>query len=191
MAMHPEVQSKAQKEVDGILQGNRFPDMDDRKSLPYTQAIVKEVFRWRSVTPIGVAHASTEENIYEGYRIPKGATIIPNQWAMSNDENVYANPERFDPDRFLDPSTPEAPVFGFGRRSCPGIHVAQASLFMIASGLAAFFDIRPKCDSEGRPIPLTVEMKHNSIVSRPLPFEVDIKPRSEKHERLLREWIDI
>ncbi|CAE6504044.1 unnamed protein product [Rhizoctonia solani] len=116
---------------------------------------------------------------------------IANQWAMSNDEKVYTNPERFDPSRFLDPSTPEAPAFGFGRRSCPGIHMAHASLFMVVSGLAASFNIRPKCNSEGHPIPLTAEMKQNILLSQPLPFEVDIEPRSEQHERLLRAWVDI
>ncbi|KAJ1309399.1 hypothetical protein OPQ81_006176 [Rhizoctonia solani] len=186
MAMHPEVQAEAQKEVDNVLQGSRLPDMEDRHSMPYVQAIVKEVLRWRSVTPIGVPHACIEDDVYRGYRIPKGAAM-----AMSNDEDVYPNPERFDPSRFLDPSTPEAPAFGFGRRSCPGIHFAQAALFMVASGLVAFFDIRPKHDSEGHPIALKAEMKHNALVSQPLPFDVDIKPRSENHKRLLREWVDV
>ncbi|KAH7318838.1 hypothetical protein B0J17DRAFT_724268 [Rhizoctonia solani] len=46
-------------------------------------------------------------------------TPIANQWVMNNDEQVYANPERFDPSRFSDPSTPEASAFGFGRRYVP------------------------------------------------------------------------
>ncbi|CCO30421.1 O-methylsterigmatocystin oxidoreductase Short=OMST oxidoreductase [Rhizoctonia solani AG-1 IB] len=131
MAMHPEVQVKAQAEIDSVLRGSRLPDIDDKESMPYVQAIVKEVFRWRSVTPLGklvmlagavpklncpntftgAAHASIEEDVYKGYRIPKGATM-----AISNDKMLYSSPERFNPDRFLDPSTPEAPVFGFGRR---------------------------------------------------------------------------
>ncbi|KAG8686613.1 hypothetical protein FRC11_008691 [Ceratobasidium sp. 423] len=53
LAMHPEIQSKAQAEVDSVLRGNRLPDMDDRESMPYIQSIVKEVLRWRSVTPLG------------------------------------------------------------------------------------------------------------------------------------------
>ncbi|CCO30422.1 O-methylsterigmatocystin oxidoreductase Short=OMST oxidoreductase [Rhizoctonia solani AG-1 IB] len=184
MAMHPDVQIKAQAEVDSVLHDNRLPDMEDQQSMPYLQAVIKEVLRWRSVLPIGVPHASIEENVYKGYRIPKGATI-----AMSNDENVYSNPECFDPSRFLDPSTPEAPAFGFGRRSCPGIHFAQAALFMIASGLIAFFDIHPKRDSEGHLIPLTASMKENALVSQPTAFEVDITPRSEKHKQALQAWV--
>jgi hypothetical protein len=95
MAMHPEVQVKAQAEIDSVLRGSRLPDIDDKESMPYVQAIVKEVFRWRSVTPLGklvmlagavpklncpntftgAAHASIEEDVYKGYRIPKGATM--------------------------------------------------------------------------------------------------------------------
>ncbi|KAF8671204.1 cytochrome P450 [Rhizoctonia solani] len=186
MAMHPEVQTRAQAEIDRVLGGSRLPEMDDRQSMPYVQAIVKEVLRWRSVLPLGVPHASIEEDFYQGYRIPKGATM-----AMSNDKRVYSNPERFDPSRYLDTSVPEAPAFGFGRRSCPGIHFAQAALFMVASGMLACFDISPKKDSEGHPIPLTATMGQNTITSQPLPFKVDIKARSEKHEQLLREWADM
>ncbi|GAB1517022.1 hypothetical protein RhiTH_000065 [Rhizoctonia solani] len=163
MAMHPEVQTRAQAEIDSVLGGSRLPEMDDRQSMPYVHAIVKEVLRWRSVLPLGTPHASIEEDFYQGYRIPKGATIIPNQWAMSNDKRVYSNPERFDPSRYLDTSVPEAPAFGFGRRSCPGIHFAQAALFMVASGMLACFDISPKKDSEGHPIPLTATMGQNTI----------------------------
>ncbi|CAE6363075.1 unnamed protein product [Rhizoctonia solani] len=191
MAMYPEVQTKAQAEVDSILCGNRFPEIEDQQSMPYVEAVIKEALRWRSVLPLGVPHAAIEDDVYKGYRIPKGAAIIANQRAMSFDERVYPNPECFDPSRFLDPSTPEAPAFGFGRRSCPGIHFARTSLFMVASGLFAFFDIRPKLDSEGCPIKLTAEMKQNVLVSQPTAFEVDIKPRSEKHEQILRAWVDI
>ncbi|GAB1517074.1 hypothetical protein RhiTH_000117 [Rhizoctonia solani] len=174
MAMYPEVQTKAQAEVDSILCGNRFPEIEDQQSMPYVEAVIKEALRWRSVLPLGVPHAAIEDDVYKGYRIPKGAAIIANQRAMSFDERVYPNPECFDPSRFLDPSTPEAPAFGFGRR-----------------GLFAFFDIRPKLDSEGCPIKLTAEMKQNVLVSQPTAFEVDIKPRSEKHEQILRAWVDI
>jgi cytochrome P450 len=54
MAMHPDVQIKAQAEVDSVLHDNRLPDMEDQQSMPYLQAVIKEVLRWRSVLPIGM-----------------------------------------------------------------------------------------------------------------------------------------
>ncbi|KAB5590605.1 Cytochrome P450 family protein [Ceratobasidium theobromae] len=209
MAMHPEIQAKAQAEVDGALNSIRLPEMADRDSLPYVECIVKEVFRWKAVVPLGVPHACIQDDIYKGYRIPKGAAMqvfryllkfyiiykinlsIANLWAISNDETVYPDPEKFNPDRFLDPSVPEAPAFGFGRRSCPGIHHAAASLFIFASGLLSTFNIRPACDPEGKPIPLKGEMGNNLVVTQPLPFKCSITPRSKKHEQALREWVDV
>ena len=64
-----------------------------------------------------------EDEIVDGYLLPKGAFIIPNQWQLLHDENVYANPMEFNPDRFIAaPGRPEERdsrdfAFGFGRRS--------------------------------------------------------------------------
>lgn len=79
MALFPAVQTKAQEELDRVV-GTSLPTTEDRANLPYTNAVVKEVLRWNPVTPLGVAHACTKEDVYEGYRIPKDATIIPNIW---------------------------------------------------------------------------------------------------------------
>ncbi|KAF8682651.1 cytochrome P450 [Rhizoctonia solani] len=75
MAMYPEVQTKAQAEVDSILCGNRFPEIEDQQSMPYVEAVIKEALRWRSVLPLGVSHACIEDDDYKGYRIPKGAAM--------------------------------------------------------------------------------------------------------------------
>lgn len=53
MVMYPEVQTKAQAEIDAILGGVRLPEMTDRDSMPYMRSIVKEVFRWKTVVPLG------------------------------------------------------------------------------------------------------------------------------------------
>lgn len=95
MVLHPEIQEKAQAEIDAILGDSRLPEMSDRESMPYVCCIVKEVLRWWPVFPLGtsstsptlkrsshaifivlgVPHASTQDDIYRGYRIPKGATM--------------------------------------------------------------------------------------------------------------------
>ncbi|KAF8595468.1 cytochrome P450 [Ceratobasidium sp. AG-I] len=190
MILNPDVQAKGQKEIDNLLEGARLPEVEDQESLPYICNIVKEVFRWRTVVPLGVPHACIREDQYKGYRIPKGAVVISNSWAMSNDEDVYTDPDRFNPDRFLDPSVPDAPAFGFGRRSCPGVHLAESALFMTISSLLAIFNINPASDSNGVPIIPKGDMGANLLVSCPVPFECSIVPRSEKHKKLLQEWVE-
>ncbi|CAE6457819.1 unnamed protein product [Rhizoctonia solani] len=191
MVLHPEVQTKAQTEIDSVLGGTRLPEMTDRDSMPYVCCIVKEVLRWWPAFPLGVPHASTRDDVYRGYFIPKGSTIIGNTWAICNDPMLYPNPERFYPDRFLDPSVPSAPGFGYGRRSCPGIHFAESTLFITMCTLLTVFNISPTLDESGNPILPKVEKGPNLMISYPQPFKCKITPRSEKHEALLRQWVDI
>jgi cytochrome P450 len=125
LVLNPDIQRRAHRELDTILgspENNdfRLPSFEDRPRLPYIDALVKESLRWRPVAPTGIAHATTQEDEYRGYRIPKGAIIVANAWAMLHDEKVYSNPYEFYPDRFL-AKIPEADsfthgTFGFGRR---------------------------------------------------------------------------
>ena len=141
MALYPEVQKKAQAELDAVVGTSRLPTFSDRDSLPYISALAKEVIRWHVVAPIGVPHRSKDDDVYDDYYIPGGSIVMVNQWyassgtphraalmilgirALSRDETMYPDPERFDPERFLvngrlnpeirDPGTY---AFGFGRR---------------------------------------------------------------------------
>lgn len=80
MAMHKDVQAKAQNELDSVVGPDRLPTFADRESLPYMNALIKEVLRWHVISPIGVAHRSTADDMYGGYLIPAGTLIIPNVW---------------------------------------------------------------------------------------------------------------
>lgn len=75
MALHPLVQQKAQEEIDRVIGTDRLPGQEDRTSLPYIEAVYREVLRWRPVTPLGVPHSTTADDIYKGYFIPKGMFI--------------------------------------------------------------------------------------------------------------------
>lgn len=79
MLVHPEVQKKAHAELDEVL-GDRLPTLEDRGALPYMNAICDEILRWRSIVPLGVPHAVMQDDIYGGYFIPKGSTIIGSSW---------------------------------------------------------------------------------------------------------------
>lgn len=75
---HPHVQARAQAEIDLIVGRDRLPNFTDMDELPYISAICREVMRWRLVTPLAVGHAALEDDVYEGYFIPKGKLMVIN-----------------------------------------------------------------------------------------------------------------
>jgi cytochrome P450 len=82
MVLNQEVQSKAQAEIDAVLGTDRLPMITDREHLPYVHALVKEVFRWSLVTPL-TSHKLLEDDVFEGYSIPKDAVVVANIWYES------------------------------------------------------------------------------------------------------------
>ena len=82
LLLYPEVQSRAQAEIDYVIGRSRLPAFSDRPKLPYVDAVCKEILRWRLVLPLGVAHATTEDSVCNGYFIPKGTTVLPNTWCV-------------------------------------------------------------------------------------------------------------
>ena len=84
MAMHPSVQIKAHQELDMIVGTGRLPEFDDLDSMPFLDAVYMESLRWVPVVPMGVPHRVMEEDEYNGYRIPKGSTIIPVRYLMKS-----------------------------------------------------------------------------------------------------------
>ena len=83
MSLYPEVQRKAQEELDSVIGSERLPTFADRERLPYIDAIVKETLRWHTVGPVGLPHAATEDDMYNGYFIPKGSIVIGNAWSVT------------------------------------------------------------------------------------------------------------
>ncbi|KDR66569.1 hypothetical protein GALMADRAFT_161978 [Galerina marginata CBS 339.88] len=185
MLSYPELQKKAQQELDGVLRG-RVPEFGDEADLLYISAIVKEVETcpsyWR-------AHYSSEDDVYGGYHIPKGAMVIANAWAMLFDEDEYPDPSTFKPERFLNNGQlnpairdPALMAFGFGRRMCPGVQVAISALWLTVATTLATFDISNAVGDVGVP-----DLKYRSaLICHPLPFKCTLKPRSKDAEVLIR-----
>jgi len=80
MVLFPDVQKKAQDEIDRIVFGSRLPSFTDKPSLPYITCIAWECLRWNPVTPLSPPHFTINDDEYNGYRIPKGTTVLPNVW---------------------------------------------------------------------------------------------------------------
>ena len=114
---------KAQDELDRVVGKGELPKFSDKDNLPYIGALVKEVLRWNPPSPISIPTRSMQDDVYRGYLIPAGATVIQNVWAIFRDPNIYPDPETFNPDRFLKDGKinplvfdPEERAFGAGRR---------------------------------------------------------------------------
>ncbi|KAL0569905.1 hypothetical protein V5O48_012051 [Marasmius crinis-equi] len=150
IAMHPDVQIKAQNELDTTFGRGLVPDYEERPNLPYIEAIIREVFRWVPPVPLSVPRAAFADDIVDGCYIPKGK-------AMSRDEADYPNPESFTPERFLNEDgrcndDDSMFIFGAGRRICPGRYFASATVWMAIVSVLVEFDIGKPKSMDGKEI---------------------------------------
>ena len=161
MCVFPEVQCKAQEELDRIVgKQDRSPNWDDENSLPYIKAVVSEVLRWRTVTILGgIPHAPIQDDVYSGYLIPKGTPITGNLWAIHRNPQDFPEPDSFRPERFYGglerpyPNKQGHNAFGWGRRQCSGQPLAEQGLFMTIATLLWAFDMKPGLDENvGDPV---------------------------------------
>ncbi|KAI9441772.1 cytochrome P450 [Lactarius indigo] len=185
LTLHPEVQRRAQAQIDSIVSRDRLPTLGDRSRLPYIEAFCRELLRWQVVSPQGVPHASTEDSVYRGFFIPKGSLVVTNIWSILHNPDLFPDPEKFRPERFLnedgtfrdDPTITLA--FGAGKRICPGRHLVDATLFLVAASVLS--------DVNGNEIPVTTAMQNDVIASHPEKFECAINPRDKEAEDLIQD----
>ncbi|KAK7446329.1 hypothetical protein VKT23_014535 [Stygiomarasmius scandens] len=189
MCLYPDVMRKAQTQIDQVIGRDRLPTFADFDNLHYIRAIVKEVLRWRPIAPIAFPRSTNKDDWYSGYFIPKGTLVLVNVWAMNRDPEIFPDFEEFRPERFLDESetVDVAPPntlslghvsYGFGKRICVGMNLANQALFIDIACLLWAFNIEKAYDENGQVIiPSRTEMIDSGIVVRPVPFKCAIKPR--------------
>ncbi|KAG8213254.1 cytochrome P450 [Butyriboletus roseoflavus] len=181
MMYYPEVQQRVQKEIDAVVGTHRLPNFEDRSSLPYVNAVLRETLRWHPVFPLGLPHYTTKSDVYKGHYIPEGCVVLANIWAMSRDEVKYPNPTEFIPERFINQDgelndDSVALAFGFGRRICVGRHFADASVWVAIVHLLAIFKFMKPVDENG--IEMEPKPKWSSgLVSHPLELKCRVIPR--------------
>ncbi|KAI3619486.1 cytochrome p450 [Moniliophthora roreri] len=200
LTAYPDVQRKAQEELDRIVGDQRAPALHDLEKTPYIQAIIKETIRIRPVGPVGIPHATTSTEEFRGYVLPEGTAIFSNTYGIFHDPDIFEDPETFNPDRYLltehgtKPGVDDSAfqgraaniVFGFGRRICPGVHLAYNSLALNTMNLLWAFDFRPAKDPEsGRDVPIDVWGYEEGLALTPKPFQCRIIPRGEHVEDII------
>ncbi|KIJ40664.1 hypothetical protein M422DRAFT_173338 [Sphaerobolus stellatus SS14] len=207
MALFPEVQRKAQAELDHLLGEVRLVEFEDQLELPYISAICKEALRWHPLTPQGLPHATSEDDIMGEYFIPKGTIVIGNSWyicsitiyvfyahkslrELLHDEADFGpDTDKFIPERFFNPAARDPALtgaFGYGRRICPGRHMAENSLFIQIASMLQVFEISEPRDATGKERPLEYTFS-SGILSYvfPVNFQCSILPRSQSTRELI------
>ncbi|KAF5346118.1 hypothetical protein D9758_009950 [Tetrapyrgos nigripes] len=176
MIHFPEVQRRAQQQLDEVVGRSRIPSLADFKHLPYIRAIVQEarlmflclasltLNNFRYLDGDLLLHLdqriiqSRSDDYYEGYYIPKGTFCMPNIWSMNYDSEIYGpDAGDFKSDRYLDScgnikdeNDEDHFSYGFGYRDCVGRHLANNALFIAVSMLLWSMKIEPGKDENGK-----------------------------------------
>jgi cytochrome P450 len=182
MALHPAVAQRAQAEIDGVTEQERLPTFDDWDRLPYINAIILEVLRYNTVTPLGLPHGVAQDDVYNGMLLPKGSMVCANLWLIFRDPAIFDDPHAFNPDRFLGEKGARCRdimnlSWGMGRRSCPGRQFAEAALFITTASALACFDMAPQPTATGEMPKLAF---YDGFIMRPVTFPISFKLRAEK-----------
>lgn len=172
MVLHPEIQSKAQSEIDAIVGKSRPVSDSDIPNLPYLQAIVKETLRVHPPGPLLSWARLAIHDVHVGDNlVPAGTTAMVNMWAITHDEKVWAEAEKFKPERFMDEdvsimgSDLRLAPFGSGRRVCPGKAMGLATVQLWLAQLLQSFKWVP---SDEAVVDLTERLKLSMEMKCPL-----------------------
>ncbi|KAJ7898542.1 cytochrome P450 [Mycena olivaceomarginata] len=202
LVAYPKAQKTAHEEIDRVVGGDRLPTLDDLEHMPYIRAMILETHRFRPVAPLSIPHSTLAAEEYQGYIIPKGATIFVNVWGIFHDPALFDDPENFVPERYMltengtKPGTDGSDLkatfpFGFGRRVCPGMHLAFNSINLNAMNLLWAFDFKPDINADGNPITVDTAAYTTGVSSAPLPFKCRITPRSTAKAKIIEhEFLD-
>ncbi|XP_066283303.1 cytochrome P450 2D26-like [Branchiostoma lanceolatum] len=177
MILHPDIQQKVQQEIDSVLGPNQDPSMEHRSQMPYTEATLSEISRMAATVPTAPRHSTSSDVFFRGYNIPEGTLVYVNIWSVLYDPQLWPEPYKFDPTRFLDDSgkftrREEIIMFSMGRRLCPGERLAKAELFLFFTSLLRRFTFKPP---EGGPMPSAKGVF--GVVHSPAPFQLVAEPR--------------
>ncbi|XP_010972731.2 cytochrome P450 2C23 isoform X1 [Camelus dromedarius] len=175
---HPEVQAKVHEEIDRVIGRNQRPSMMDKMKLPYTEAVVHEIQRYITFVPSNLPHTVVRDTKFRQYVIPKGTTILPLLSSVLYDCKEFPNPEKFDPNHFLDKNggfrkTEYFMPFSIGKRSCAGEGLARMELFLFLTTILQNFVLKPLVD------PKEIETKPivTGLFSLPPPYKMCLIPR--------------
>ncbi|RZC40009.1 cytochrome P450 303a1 [Asbolus verrucosus] len=176
LILYPDVQKKAQEEIDNVVGRSRLPNLRDRPQMPYMECVVLEALRMFSARAFTVPHRALKDTYLDGFFIPKDTMVIANlHGTLMGPDSGVEDPEVFKPERYLKDGkitlTETYIPFGIGKRRCLGESLARANVFLFTSALLQHFNF-----SIPPGIPPTRECI-DGVTPGPLPFKALVTPR--------------
>eukprot|EP00252_Welwitschia_mirabilis_P000276 TRINITY_DN102_c0_g1_i4.p1 TRINITY_DN102_c0_g1~~TRINITY_DN102_c0_g1_i4.p1 ORF type:complete len:517 (-),score=29.70 TRINITY_DN102_c0_g1_i4:189-1739(-) len=185
MLRNPQVMKKCVDEIDSVIGKDRIVEEDDAKSLPYFNAMLKEVLRLHPPGPFLIPRRATEDSEIAGYLIPKDTQILVNVWGIGRDPSVWEDAEKFEPAGFEGKDLDfkglhfELLPFGSGRRTCVGMGLGTRMTFHLLASLIQCFDWRLPHGMSGDDIDMST--KFGLTLHRVVPLELIPTPRLPLH----------
>uniref|UniRef100_A0AAY4AZJ7 Cytochrome P450 2K1 n=1 Tax=Denticeps clupeoides TaxID=299321 RepID=A0AAY4AZJ7_9TELE len=147
MSKYPHIQDRVQEEIDRVI-GGRQPVTEDRKNLPYTDAVIHEIQRFSNIVPLNLPHVTSCDVHFNSYFIKKGTTVFPLLTSVLQDESEWEKPHSFYPEHFLDEhghfvKRDAFMPFSAGRRICLGEGLAKMELLIFFTSLLQRFRFTP------------------------------------------------
>ncbi|CAL5088134.1 unnamed protein product [Urochloa decumbens] len=178
---NPEFLTRATKELDNLIGGNRLVTEKDLPHLSYIEAIIKETMRKHPPAPMLAPHLSREDTSIDGYDIPAGTILLVNVWSIGRDPTSWDAPEKFQPERFVGSKIDmkgqcfELVPFGSGRRMCPGYSLGMKVMALgLANLLHSFSWSLPDGVSKKK---LCMDEIYQLAMPRKIPLEAIVQPR--------------
>lgn len=163
-------------------------------------AFLVQLLRYRPVAPLGLPRKLDQDDNYREYVIPENTTVLANIWAIGHDPDLYDEPSKFDPERFVrhphglkdgadvsEAASKTTYAFGAGRRVCAGEQFARNSILLAISKLLWTFEIVPV---HGEKLDLSLNGYFMALDVRPKPFNVEFRLRGEKQRAAVLEGFD-
>uniref|UniRef100_A0A3P9PZN7 Cytochrome P450 2F5-like n=1 Tax=Poecilia reticulata TaxID=8081 RepID=A0A3P9PZN7_POERE len=182
---------KMQEEIDSVIGRERCPNMEDRKSLPFSDAVIHEIQRFLDIVPFSLPHYALEDISFRGYTIPEvlysvyillhtvhGTSIVPLLHSVLKDEKQWAAPYSFNPQHFLDQNgnfkkNPAFLPFSAGKRACVGESLARMELFIFIVSLLQDFTFT----CPGGPDSINLVPEYSSFANLPRSHKIIATPR--------------
>ncbi|MBZ3881379.1 Cytochrome P450 2C18 [Sciurus carolinensis] len=174
---NPEVTEKVQEEIHHVIGRHRSPCMQDKSSMPYTEAVVHEIQRYIDLVPTSLPHAVNCDTKFRNYFIPKGTNIITSLTSVLHDSKEFPNPETFDPGHFLDKNgkfkkSDYFMPFSTGKRVCAGESLARMELYLFLTTILQNFHLKSVVD----PKDLDITPVARGLISMPPAYQICFIP---------------